>query len=72
MKRYFKAIILSLKIYENILKFNFLMGVGGGVVGGGRVIRHIDCFHRFLKRSFIDVKTMKRMVIYNHTKIPLN
>ena len=27
MKAYFKAVILSLKIYENILKFNFLMGV---------------------------------------------
>ena len=26
MKAYFKAVILSLKIYENILKFNFLMG----------------------------------------------
>ena len=65
MKRHFKAIIWSLKIYENILKFNFLMGGEGG-------IGHIDCFHRFLKRSFIDVKTMKCMVIYNHTKIPLN
>ena len=27
--------------------------MGGGRGGGGR---HIDCFHRFLKRSFIDVK----------------
>ena len=25
MKGYFKAAMLSLKIYENILKFNFLM-----------------------------------------------
>ena len=40
MKTYFKAVILSLKIYENILKFNFLMGG----------IRHIDFFHRFIKR----------------------
>ena len=29
IKWYFKAIILSLKIYENILKFNFLIGGGG-------------------------------------------
>ena len=28
MKAYFKAVILSPKIYENILKFNFLVGVG--------------------------------------------
>ena len=34
VKTYFKAIILSIKIYENILKFNFLMG-GGGEGGGG-------------------------------------
>ena len=32
--------------YKNILKFNFLMGG----------IKHIDCFHRFMKRSFIHVK----------------
>ena len=25
MKAYFKAVILSIKIYENILKFNFLI-----------------------------------------------
>ena len=25
MKAYFKAVILSIKTYENILKFNFLM-----------------------------------------------
>ena len=29
IKAYFKAVMLSLKIYENILKFNFLMGGGG-------------------------------------------
>ena len=52
MKRYFKAVMLSLKIYENILKFNFLRGGGRG---GGRGIRHIYCFHNFLK-WFIDVK----------------
>ena len=32
MKAYFKVVKLSLKIYENILKFNFIMGG----------IRHID------------------------------
>ena len=32
MKRYFKAVMLSLKIYENILKFNFLIGGGGAGV----------------------------------------
>ena len=37
VKTYFKAIILSIKIYENILKFNFLMG------GAGGDIRHTDC-----------------------------
>ena len=37
------------------------MGEGGG--GGG--IRHIDCFHSFLKWSFIDVKNNKV-----HTKSP--
>ena len=26
MNTYFKAVILSIKTYENILKFNFLMG----------------------------------------------
>ena len=30
MKGHFKAVILSLKIYENILKLNFLMGGEGG------------------------------------------
>ena len=29
MKRYFQAMMLSRKIYENILKFNFLMREGG-------------------------------------------
>ena len=41
MKVYFKAAILSIKTYENILKFNFLMGEGG--------IRHIDCLGKFFK-----------------------
>ena len=51
--------MLSLMIYEIILTFNFLIGSGvGGGGGGGWVggIRHIDCFHSFLKRSFIDLK----------------
>ena len=26
MKAYFKVVILSIQTYENILKFNFLMG----------------------------------------------
>ena len=34
MKAYSKAVMLSLKIYENILNFNFLMGG----------IKHIDCW----------------------------
>ena len=29
MKAYFKAVILSIKIYQNRLKFNFLMAHGG-------------------------------------------
>ena len=39
IKAYFKAVMLSLKIYENILKFNFLMGG----------IRHTDCLPKFFK-----------------------
>ena len=35
MKAYFKAIILSLKIYKNIQKLYFLMGGGGGGGAGG-------------------------------------
>ena len=45
MKAYFKAVMLSLKIYENILKFNFVMWGGGGVRG----IRHTDCLRKFFK-----------------------
>ena len=47
MKRYFKAMILSLKNYENILKFNFLMG--------GAVLDILTVYANVLKRSFIDV-----------------
>ena len=35
MKAYFKVIILLLKVYENILNFNFLMGGGRGGRGRG-------------------------------------
>ena len=35
MKAYFKVIILLLKVYENILNFNFLMGGGRGGEGEG-------------------------------------
>ena len=55
MKEYLKAIILLVTIYENILNFNFLMGGGRGGEGEGG-IRRIDCFHRFMKWSFINVK----------------
>ena len=42
MKGYFKATILLIKTYENILKFNFLMERGSR---GG--IRHTDCLRKF-------------------------
>lgn len=38
MKACFKAIILSIKIYKNILKFNFLMDGGRGGGGGMGVL----------------------------------
>ena len=56
MKKYLETVILSLKICENILKFNFLVGGGGG-------IRHTNCLRKFLKRSFIDVKNDEGVVI---------
>ena len=46
MRAHFKVFILSLKIYENILKFNFLMVVVV-VVGVGECIRHIDCLCKY-------------------------
>ena len=49
MKAYSKAVMLSLKIDENTLNFNFLMG-GGGVLG------ILTVYVNTLKRSFIDVK----------------
>ena len=39
VKAYFKAVILTIKTYENILKFTLLMGCIG----------HIDCFGKFFK-----------------------
>ena len=39
MKAYSKTVMLSLKIYKNLLKFNFLMGG----------IRHIDCLHKYFE-----------------------
>ena len=39
MKAYFKAVILLIKTYENILKFNFLMEGN----------RHIDCLHKYFE-----------------------
>ena len=59
MKKYLETVILSLKICENILKFNFLVGGGGGVLD----IRHTNCLRKFLKRSFIDVKNDEGVVI---------
>ena len=74
MKGYFKVVMLSLKIYENILKFDFLIGVGVGAGGGGwwGVLDILAVYANTLKQSFIDVKTMKCMVIYDYAKIPLN
>ena len=62
MKAYFKVVMLSLKIYENILKFNFLMGGGLDI---------LTVYASFLKRLFIDLKNDEGVAIYNHTKIPL-
>ena len=56
MKAYFKAVMFSLKIYENILKFNFLMGEGGG-------LDILTVYPSFLKPSFIDVKNDEDVVI---------
>ena len=49
MKAYSKAVMLSLKIDENTLNFNFVKG-GGGVLG------ILTVYVNTLKRSFIDVK----------------
>ena len=49
MKRYFKTVMLSLKIDENILKFNFLMG-------RGMVLDMLTVYANTLMWSFIDIK----------------
>ena len=46
MKACFKAVILSIETHENILNFNFLMGV----------LDISTVYASFLKQSFIDVK----------------
>ena len=56
MEAYFKAVILSLKIYENILQFNFLMEVWGWRWGEGAVLDILTVYTNILKRQFIDVK----------------
>ena len=52
MKAYSKAVMLSLKIDENILNFNFLMGERGR----GGVLGILTVYVNTLKRSFIDIK----------------
>ena len=54
--------MLSPKIYENILKFNFLMG-RGVEYGGGGGLDILTVYLSFLKRSFIDVKNDEGVVI---------
>ena len=49
MKRYFKTVMLSLKIDENILKFNFLMG-------RGMVLDMLTVYANTLMWSFINIK----------------
>ena len=46
MKAYFKAVILLIKTYENILKFNFLMEGN----------RHIDCLHKYFEAVIYQYK----------------
>ena len=55
MKADFKATMLSLKIYENILKFNFLIRGGG--------FRHTDCLCKFFKAVIYRYKNNKGVVI---------
>ena len=52
IKAYFKVIMLSLKICEKIIKFNFLMGVLG----------ILTVYANTLKWSFIDEKKKKKEV----------
>ena len=62
MKLYSNTVILSLKIYEKILKSNFVMEGGGG---GGGVLNILTVYAFTLKRSVIDVEVSQ---FYNHTK----
>ena len=48
MKAYFKAVILSIKIYENILKFNFLIPPPPPPLSAPP-FRHVDCLRKFFK-----------------------
>ena len=48
MKAYPRMVKLSLKIYENLVKFNFLMG--------GGLLDILTVYANTLKRSFIDLK----------------
>ena len=60
MKAYFKVVILSLKIYENILKFNFLLTV---------VLLFYWLFMQIIWSGHLSMqKTMKSFQIYNHSK----
>ena len=58
MKAYFKAVILLIKSYENILKFNFLMGESGGGAAG---IRHIDCLGKYFEAVIYRCKKQWRV-----------
>ena len=58
MKAYFKAVILSIKSYENIVKFNFLMGESGGGAAG---IRHIDCLGKYFEAVIYRCKKQWRV-----------
>ena len=55
IKAYFKVIMLSLKICEKIIKFNFLMGVLG----------ILTVYANTLKWSFIDEKKKKKRSVLN-------
>ena len=60
MKAYFRAINLSIEIYENILNFNFLMGDGEG--RGGRGVRHTYGLRKFFKAVIIAIKNNEALL----------
>ena len=72
MKAYFKVVILSIKIYENILKFNFLIPPPPPPLSAPPHLGMLTVYASFSKRSFSDVKNDQGMVNCNHAKIPLN